>query len=334
MIPAINTVNLSKKFARSAGYRDLLPFRKKNWVTAVNELNLEVNEGEFFGLLGPNGAGKTTLVKMLCCLVLPTSGEARVMGHEVRKEEQKIKELVGLVNAEERSFYWRLSGRENLNFFASLYHIPKAEAKVRINRLLEMLKLDSQADISFRNYSTGMKQKLAIARGLLSEPRILFLDEPTRSLDPISAKSVRSFLKEQVVDRRKTIILATHNLAEAESLCDRLAIMNHGRVIADGTVRQLGSFLQTHEECLLKVKHFSESTLVKMENIPGVLSCQARNNGNGGMTLELKIHDRERVLPQLLETVMANGAEVIDCQIRELPLESIFDQIMEKRGID
>ncbi len=329
MTTAISTNELTKRFARSSGYRELLPFRKKQWVTAVEKVTLDIQPGEFFGLLGPNGAGKTTLIKLLCCLVLPTSGTASVYGNDILKKEQAVKNLVGLINAEERSFYWRLTGRENLQFYASLYHLPRQQSRQHINELLNVVGLDKEADIRFQNYSTGMRQKMAIIRGLLSEPKVLFVDEPTRSLDPVSAQSVRSFLKEKVVVEKKTIVLATHNLTEAEQLCDRLAIMDRGRVIALGSVKELRSVFQTHEECRLQVRNFPEAVLAQLEQVEGVLGCTLTRNGKEGPTLELKITNREQVLPRLLQIIINNGAEVYNCELKELPLEEIFTNALK-----
>jgi len=329
MTAAISTSELTKKFVRSSGYRDLLPFRKKRWVTAVEKVSLDIQPGEFFGLLGPNGAGKTTLIKLLCCLVLPTSGSASVFGNDVLKKEQAVKMLIGLVNAEERSFYWRLTGRENLHFYASLYHLPRQLGRQRIDELLKVVGLEKDADMRFQNYSTGMRQKMAIIRGLLSEPRLLFVDEPTRSLDPVSAQSVRAFLKEKVVAEKKTIVLATHNLAEAEQLCDRLAIMDHGRVIALGSVKELRAIFQTHEECRLQVRNFPEAILPQLERIEGVLGCTLTKDGKEGTTLELKITNREQVLPRLLQIIINSGAEVHNCELKQLPLEEIFTHALK-----
>ncbi len=331
---AITTSELTKRFARTSGYRDLLPFRKKQWVTAVEKVNLEIQPGELFGLLGPNGAGKTTLIKLLCCLVLPTSGKASVFGNDVQKKEQAVKRLVGLVNAEERSFYWRLTGRENLYFYASLYHLPQQQARERINELLNVVGLEKDADMRFQNYSTGMKQKMAIIRGLLSEPKLIFVDEPTRSLDPVSAQSVRAFIKEKVTVEKRTVVLATHNLTEAEQLCDRLAIMDHGRVIALGSVKELRSVFQTHEECQLKVRNLPEAVLTQLEHIEGVLSCKLTRNANEDQTLELKVSNRAQVLPRLLQIIVSSGAEIYDCQLKELPLEEIFTHALkaEQKG--
>ena len=326
---AIQTIDLTKRFPRTSGYRDLLPFRNRQWVTAVEGVTMDIKEGELFGLLGPNGAGKTTLIKMLCCLVLPASGTAHIYGHNVVKEEQAVKNLVGLVSAEERSFYWRLTGRENLQFYASLYHIPYRQAGKRIDELLGMLDMTDKADIRFQNYSTGMRQKLAIARGLLSEPRVLFVDEPTRSLDPVSAQAVRQFLKEKVSTEGRTVILATHNLREAEQLCDRLAILSHGRLNALGSVQELRTLFQTQEKCELRVRHFTESVVPQLRRIEGVIDCLVDDREDGVTGLELMISKRSVVLPRVLEIMIASGAEVLDCRLGELPLEEIFVHALE-----
>jgi ABC-2 type transport system ATP-binding protein len=324
MSDAISVTNLTKRFSRTSGYRDLLPFRKRKWVTAVEGVDLNIEEGNLFGLLGPNGAGKTTLIKMLCCLVLPTSGTACIFGHDILKEEEAVKKLVGLVSVDERSFYWRLTGRENLQFYASLYHLPRWQARKRIDELLDLVEMAHEADIRFQNYSTGMRQKLAIVRGLLSEPRVLFVDEPTRSLDPVSAQAVRRFLKEKVVGEGVTLVLASHNLSEVEQLCSRLAIMDHGQVVALGSVPELRSLFQTQEGCELQVRHFSEALLPRLRVIVGVHDCYITNQNDGACSLKLGISNRETVLPQVLQIMVRHGVEVCDCQIKELPLDEIF----------
>ena len=302
----------------------MLPFQKKKWIVATNNINLSIKDGEFFGLLGPNGAGKTTLVKLLCCLVIPNSGTAQVFGHDILKEEAEVKKLVGLVTADERSFYWRLSGRENLQFHAALYHLKKNQADKRINELLDMLEMSDKADIRFQNYSTGMRQKMAIARGLLTGPRILFVDEPTRSLDPVSARNVRQFFKERVSGMGSTVVLATHNLNEAEQLCDRLAIIAHGQVKALGSVPELRSVFQTKESCELKVGHFSENLLPLIHSIEGVIDCHLKSKQNGFSNLELRITNRASVLPRVMEVMVNNGIQIYDCKTRDLPLDEIF----------
>ncbi len=334
MSTAIGTVHLTKRFHRTSGYRDLLPFRKRHWVTAVEGVDLKVEKGEFFGLLGPNGAGKTTLIKLLCCLLLPDSGTARVFGNDILRQEQEVKKLVGLVNADERSFFWRLTGRENLEFYSSLYRLSGQQARKRIDELLSLVGLSDKGDIRFQNYSTGMRQKLAIARGFLNEPRVLFVDEPTRSLDPVSAQAIRCFLKRQVTEEGKTVVLATHNLKEAGDLCDRLAIMEGGRVVAAGSVAELRSRFQTQEVCELQVRHFPCAILPRLRLISGVSECQITSQYDGVSSLEIKMFDRPVVLPQILQTVVCGGAEVFDFHLKESSLDEIFSRALHSTDVE
>ena len=260
MIYAIELINLSKKFAQIKGFSHafLHPFQKPKFTSAVNSINLQIKNGELFGLVGPNGAGKTTLIKLLCCLLLPTSGTARVAGYDILKDEKKIKACIGLVSGEERNFYWRLTGRQNLAFFAALYNLSTQEVKRKIDTLNSLLKIDKELDNRFSGYSTGVKQRLAIARSLLHNPKILFMDEPTKSLDPTIAKDLRAFIKDKLVgEQKKTVIFTTHNLYEAADLTGRLAIMDKGRIKACGTIDDLretiGNPNATIEEIFAKV---------------------------------------------------------------------------------
>jgi ABC-2 type transport system ATP-binding protein len=327
---AICIQKLTKKFPRTSGFRDLLPFRNRQFISAVQDISFEIKEGELFGLLGPNGAGKTTLIKLLCCLVLPNSGTASVFGHDILKEEQSVKKLVGLVSIEERSFFWRLSASENLKFFASLYNLSGKKAEKRINELLDFVGLAEERETRFQNFSTGMRQKLAIARGLLSEPRAIFVDEPTRSLDPVSAQSVRDFLKEKVAGEGKTVILATHNLNEAEQLCDRLAIMHHGHVIALGTVDELRSLFQTYDNCELEVRGFSETVLSELKHIDGVQDCVVTGQHDGLSDVEMRLTNRLVVFPQVINTMSHHNVEICNCQVIELPIDDIFSQAIQR----
>jgi len=323
---AISTSGLIKRFPREKGYKAL--FRgllgHQEQVTAVAGVDLEVREGELFGLLGPNGAGKTTLMKLLCTLILPTSGKASVFGHDVVREEQTVKEMVGLVSAEERSFFWRLTGRENLEFFGALYHLPKAKLRDNIDELLDMVGLMDQADMRFQHYSTGMRQKLAIARGLLGQPRLLLVDEPTRSLDPLSARAVRRFLREKVVNAGRTMVLATHHLGEAEELCDRLAIMSKGRALACGTIPELRGVFRKQETALLTVEKLNNGALSGLDAIPGVARWRLLAQEDGMSQLELELSDRHLALPEIMRYLVQTGADVTSCTLQEPPLEDIF----------
>jgi ABC-2 type transport system ATP-binding protein len=212
----IKTVNLTKEFKS---------------IKALDNVSIDINEGELFGLLGPNGAGKTTLLKILSCVITPNGGEVSVMGYDTVAQEQKVKSLIGTVTGDERSFYWRLTGRQNLTFFGSLYNLSSRQIKSRISQLAEFLGIESILDRKFMEYSTGTKQLFAIARALLHDPHVLLFDEPTKSLDPGTAEKIRRFIKEELVGKQhKTILLTTHQIQEAENICDRIAIIVKGKI--------------------------------------------------------------------------------------------------------
>jgi ABC-2 type transport system ATP-binding protein len=217
---------------------------KKDVITSLDSVSMNVRKGEVLGLLGPNGAGKSTLIKILCTLILPSDGEAYVNGYDVIKDSRRVRESLGFVTTDERSFYWRLTGRENLQFFATLHNMGSDKARKKVEELLDVVRLKNRADELFLNYSAGMKQRMAIARGLLNDPSVLFMDEPTRSLDPGSAKNLRDFIKEHIVtEQGKTVFICTHQLDEAEQLCHRVAILDEGRIKAIGKPEDLKSEL-------------------------------------------------------------------------------------------
>jgi ABC-2 type transport system ATP-binding protein len=241
MAYAIETANLTKEFvqANSLFSSFLCPCKRKKITLAVDSVNLQVKRGELFGLLGPNGAGKTTLIKILCCLILPARGTAKIAGYDILKEEEKVKASIGLVSGDERSFYWRLTGRQNLQFFASLYNLSRSYSKSRIEELLDLVGIKEPGK-RFQEYSAGIKQRFAIAKSLLHNPEVLFMDEPTKSLDPGTAQKLLEFVKEKLVrQENKTIFFASHNLAEAEYFADRLAIMEKGKIASCGTPEEL-----------------------------------------------------------------------------------------------
>ena len=224
---AIETVKLKKYFT---SYKNL-PFRKHPplIIKAVDEVNLAVEKTSIFCLLGPNGAGKTTLIKTLCCLIIPDGGSALINGLDVVRQEKQIKPQIGLLTSNERSFYWRLTGRQNLEFFATLYGIPSKKIKPKIDELAEILGLD-ELNRPFQEYSTGARHKLTLARSLINDPQIIFMDEPTKSLDPLAAVHLRNVIKDLSRKYKRTIFIATHNTKEAEYLADTTAIMDKGKI--------------------------------------------------------------------------------------------------------
>ena len=211
--------------------------KKYEDITAVDRLNLQVETGELFGLLGPNGAGKTTTINILCCLLKPTSGSATVGGYDVLKEQTRIKELIG-VAPQETAVYPSLTGRENVELFGDLHMIQKEALKKKVENILEKVGMTKDAERRVGKYSGGMKRRISLAMALVHDPEITFLDEPTVGMDPQSRHAVWDFIKE-LKKKSKTVILTTQYMEEAESLCDRVAIIDHGKLIALGTPKDL-----------------------------------------------------------------------------------------------
>jgi ABC-2 type transport system ATP-binding protein len=200
-------------------------------VVAVEDISFEIGRGELFGLLGPNGAGKTTTVKMLTTLLIPTGGTASVAGFDVVKQDNEVRKRIGFIFGGERGLYWRLSGIDNLRYFASLYHVDPEVSRKRIPYLLELVGLKDRGNERVEGYSRGMKQRLHVARTLLHDPEILFLDEPTIGLDPVGAREFRQMIRD-LQSQNKTILLTTHYMFEADALCQRIAVINQGRIVA------------------------------------------------------------------------------------------------------
>ena len=236
-MPAVKIENLSKTYP--ASFPRLKRFFRLNLkppVEALKNVSFEIGDGEIFGLIGRNGAGKTTLTKIIATLVQPTSGRVSVKNHDSVKDEVRVRSLIGLATAEERSFYWRLTAEQNLLFFARLDGLKDAAAKNRIAELFEHLDLKDLAKRRFSELSTGNKQRLAIARAILPQPPVLLLDEPTRSLDPLAAQAMRDLI---LSFKGVSILLTSHNLAEVEELCGRVAIISKGEIRAVDTPENL-----------------------------------------------------------------------------------------------
>ena len=276
-------------------------------VTAVDGLTLTIAEGEVFGLLGPNGAGKTTTVRMLAGLIGKTSGEARVAGCRVGDPDtaKKLRGLIGLM-PEEAGLYPDLSAARTLDFYGRLYQVPSGTRAVRTERLLTMLDLWDRRDERVRTFSKGMKQRLTIARALINDPPVLFLDEPTANLDPEGAKTVRDFLL-QLKEEKRTILLNTHQLAEAERVCDRVGIM-HKKLIAVGTPDGLrGSMLTSTGS--------AHATSVQLAVITDAVVAAARNASRAdvavsGNTITIPVDKPERDNPELVKALVAAGGEI------------------------
>ena len=331
---AIETVNIGKTFNLIKSYRDLIlhPFQKKE-IIALKDINIRVNKGELFGLLGPNGAGKTTLIKILSGLILPNQGNAYVSGYDLARDGKQARRVVGYVVSEERSFYWRLTGRQNLKFFAILNNLSSSEAKYRIDEVIALTGLDDAADRIFKDYSSGMKQKLAIARGLITHPQILLMDEPTKSLDPLAALNLRRLIKEKIVgEDKKTVFLATHNLSEAEELCHRIAIINHGKVNACGTLEEIRGLLDSTKRYLIELRNLPDKLANKFQNLPfayKVVYSQLHPSSNNNTRIEITVKENSDI-SEVIEFIVSSGGKVISCFPQEISLSEIFSQVVEK----
>jgi ABC-2 type transport system ATP-binding protein len=304
---------LGKTYPPRSGWRRL---QRQLGTTAVRDVSLTVYAGELFGLLGPNGAGKTTLAKLLCTLILPTNGRGSVGGHDL-SQSQAIRAVTGLVVADERSFYWRLSVQRNLQFFAAMHHLHGAEAAQRIDEVLEAVQLRDRTETRFSDLSTGMRQRVAIARGLLHRPKILFLDEPTRSLDPVSTADLHQRIRELMQVRGMTVFLITHDLHEAEKLCSRVAVMHQGRVRAVGSPDDLRRQVRPQRRYTLTLDAVSPAALGALEPLVSELHT---SNGLLHFTIpELRDH-----LSAILDLLRSHDTAIHAIESRTASLEELF----------
>jgi ABC-2 type transport system ATP-binding protein len=292
-------------------------------LVALKDINLMVKPGELFGLLGPNGAGKTTLIKILTTLLSPSSGTAFVAGLDAEKEPGKVRQVINMVSGGESSGYGLLTVRENLWMFAQFYGIPTEEANTRIKKLLEIVGLADRMNTRSSDLSTGLRQKMNIVRGFLTDPRVLFLDEPTLGLDVGASRDVRHFVRQWVdEDPTRTLLLTTHYMVEADEMCDRVAIINQGKVLACDTPSALKQQLQ--KNALFEIKVDSPVPLDKNPIIQtvGVQNCSI-TEVDGGSNIELNLAE-EAHLANVIENLTAQNARILSLQKHEPTLEDVF----------
>ncbi len=331
MTPAVKTTGLTKSYRRNL-WRGMEGNGTATEAAAVDGVSLAIENGEVFGLLGPNGAGKTTLIKMLSTLLIPSSGAAEVCGNDVIDESERVRALIGLVASDERSFYWRLTGRQNLRFFSALHQLFGRRAENRIDELLESMDLKEVGNRRFSEYSTGMRQRLAIARGLLKEPQVLFMDEPTKGLDPINAQVLLRLIKERVSGVfGKTVLVTTHILSEAEQVCDRVAIMNRGKILACGTIAELRQSVKTEEKYLIRVRGMGEALLRELAELKGVTRCVPQGKNNGSITLEVWLERDSDVFAGLIDRIVQKKGELLNCTSQESSFEEIFRSLFSRQ---
>jgi ABC-2 type transport system ATP-binding protein len=302
--------------------------RRAKEILAVDDLSFDVAAGELFGVLGPNGAGKTTTVKMLTTLLIPTAGTARVMGLDVVREAEALRGRIGYIFGGERGLYWRLSGHDNLRYFASLYHVDPAVSKKRIPYLLDLVGLADRGQEKVEGYSRGMKQRLHIARTLLHDPPLLFLDEPTIGLDPVGAREIRQVVRD-LQAAEKTILLTTHYMFEADALCQRVAVVNHGRLVALDTPQALKALVS--DQSVIEVELFGvpPDVIERIRRQPYVDAVSVEDQEQRQLLLVQSGRGAEAV-PDLLGQL--SGLRVGKVTVREPTLEDAYVRLVEGKA--
>jgi len=300
-MPAIATNGLTRKFG------DLV---------AVDHINLKIEEGELFGLLGPNGAGKTTFIHMLSTVLPPTEGTAKVAGFDIRKTPDAVRTAIGIV-FQDPSLDNRLTGRENLDFHGRMYGLTKEQRDKRINKVLELVGLRDRADSFVETYSSGMRRRLEMARGLMHRPKILFLDEPTLGLDPQTRRSIWEYIQTLNKTENVTVILTTHYMEEADYLCDRVGIIDHGKIIA------------LDEPETLKDKLKGDIVSLKVQQPEKYIGIFQKNKFVGEVKvvedlLHLRVSNGEKLTPKLMELIRKRGGRVQAVSLRRPTLEDVF----------
>jgi ABC-2 type transport system ATP-binding protein len=290
---------------------------------AVDHISFEVKPGEIFGLLGPNGAGKTTTIRMLSCLLKPTDGKAYIMGHDIRKEPRKIKGLIGVV-PETSNLYDELTVWENLMFMAQLYGVPRSLRKPRVQNLLESFKLQDRSDTPFSELSRGLKRRLTIAAAFVHEPRIVFMDEPTAGLDVQSARSIRGLIQD-LKTKGITVLLTTHYIEEADQLCDRIAIINHGRIVALDAPHRLKA-LSGGAQAIEVSFDFGSPRVPEVEEFLSMKGIQSAIRMADRIRL-LVATDASEVIGQLIEYSRMRHARIVSLRTLEPSLEDVFVQL-------
>jgi ABC-2 type transport system ATP-binding protein len=300
---AIRTSSITRKFGK---------------MVAVDSVNLSVEEGELFSLLGPNGAGKTTIIKMLCCLLRPSNGTATIMGHDIRKNPIAVKQVID-VSPQETAIAEHLNARENLSLIGGIHGIEKEVIRKRSDELLEMMGLNNRAKEQVRKYSGGMKRRLSIAMALVSDPQVLFLDEPTLGLDPQSRRSIWEYITE--LKGKKTIVLTTHYLEEADSLADRIAIIDEGKIIALGTPRELKDNISDMKVMVVRAKNLTGDIIQGLRE----RYAEVREIEDG-----IEIKAREISFSELVDYLRPKGVEIESTSQKQITLDDVFLQLTGK----
>jgi ABC-2 type transport system ATP-binding protein len=290
--------------------------------TALTDVTFSIDAGEVLGLLGPNGAGKTTLVKIVSTVLLPTSGTARILGHDVVTDTKTVRPLIGIVFGGERGLYWRLTARQNLEYWAALYKLPSRDIGPRVGTLLDRVGLSDRADEPVEEFSRGMKQRVHLARGLIADPPVLLLDEPPTGMDPVASRQFRQLIQELRGEGR-TILLTTHDMAEAEALCDRVALIDQGALRAIEAPRSLANLVARFER--IDVEAAPPEILDAVRTVPGVVGV---TSDAAAARIEL---DREDAAGPVLKLLVDAG--VTSIQTTRPSLEEVYLHMFGERGL-
>ena len=325
---AIQTIDLTKCFKTKIPSTGNGIFNRKKSLTiqAIDNLNLEIKQGQLFGLLGPNGAGKTTLVKMLCTLLPPDSGTALINGYDISKQTMEVKRSLGtLFSVGERGFFWRLNGYRNLEFFAAIYNVPRLKRHDRIMEVLKLVGLENSAFDLYQKYSGGMKRKLSLARTLLPDPPIMLLDEPTVGLDVISSRNIRDFVKNTVKEMDKTVLYTTHYIEEAAQICDKIGILRKGQLIACDTPDAIRGMIKESEHIYIVVEKITDRQVERMRALPTVISVEESAeysvSNQKGFCIGLKSVDQ---VPSIFDFLFKETIKLVNFRREEPTLEEAF----------
>lgn len=316
---AVETIELSRTFFNK---------KEKKVVEALKDINLQITKGQIFGILGRNGAGKTTLIRILTTLLLPTKGKAFVLGFDVEKEFNKIRPRINLVSGGENPGYGILTARENLFFFSQLYGINPKEARKKIDFYIKEFGLSDRAESLLNTLSTGEKQRLQLIRGLINDPEVLFLDEPTVGLDVESARFIRRYIKEWIENSNKTVILTTHYLSEAEELCRYIAIIDQGRILALDTPMGLKSRVRDEIVYEIEISYISDLDFCDMDRVK--LLEKKLLDGKVYLRFSLK---EENLISSVLNYITGKGGKILFLRRKEPSLEDAYIKIVGK-GIE
>ena len=333
----IRAIGLTKSFEKKKEKGLPSPESKKSvpkGILAVDDVNLDIPKGMLFGLLGPNGAGKTTTIRLLSTLLLPDQGTAIVNGYDVVRQPNQVRSSIGVVTGGERGLYWRLTGRENLQFFARLYGLRENESRTRIEELLRLVELQDRADDTVEKYSRGMKQRLHLIKGLVHDPPVLLLDEPTLGFDPNSAVVIRDFIKEKLQkEQGKTILLTTHYMEEADQLCDRIAIIDQGKIVSQGSPEELKQGVRKIAIIRVSASNVAESLISQLKNLLGVREVELTVVDPVIGLADIVIHTEsaEETLPEFTETLVKAGARIRLIEQQMPSLEDVFISLTGRR---